>query len=77
MKKYVSFILAGLLLLSVIANIFLYRDLKDREDTIEIKNQRIQELKVSAYNYKMAEEEAYELFLNCVYPDGIPEDVEE
>lgn len=45
----------------------------DALDTIEIKNNRIQELLTDNYNCKMAQDETYELFMSCVYPDGIPE----
>lgn len=71
-----DYFLIGLSIIGVILIILVvhYRNAYvDALDTIDIKNNRIQELLTDNYNCKMAQDETYELFLNCVYPDGIPE----
>ena len=61
-----------LLLVSLGGCIHFYHKCSVLQNKIESKDEKIQSLIVESNNHKMAEDEFYELFLNCVYPDGVP-----
>lgn len=72
-------ILIILLISAILVSIYFYNKSKDLQDTVNIKNNRIQELlntvheqDYGLYTCKMARDETYELFMSCVYPDGRP-----
>lgn len=60
----------AVLIIAVVIELFisinLYNEVKDRDNTIDIKNERIQTLQYELGSAKSAEEETYELFLDCV-----------
>lgn len=74
-----NIILTILLFISICNSIIFLIKIKDLNNTIDIKNQRIQyfqnelhEKNIQLHNTKMAYDEYYELFLSCVYPNGMP-----
>lgn len=54
------------LLLLIAFTFHFYNECKDLEDTIEIKNNKIQELEIELNNSKMAQDEYFELFSDCL-----------
>ncbi len=76
MKDYKNIVIGILVILLVASTCIAVHYVSlylDRENTIETKNIRIQDLETELYNCKMARDETYELFLNCVYPNGVPD----